>query len=692
MSVFEHGRFKIVSPLQHPYKHSLSEYSYSHSALGTAVSTVEQALDWIFNVLYPYATEAVDTYADLPAVGNTINDFRIVLADENHSNTMTGYRWEQREGDASAEWKLVYKLAWGETEVISGVLSKTQDMYVYRHGYDDVDKDGVALTGVNAGQHIYGGASASSHLNLHANSGDGVGAQTGYIQAFDNMRPSADSTWSLGTTTERWLKIWTDEIQIGTMVLTDDSITSTDGAISFGDDTIATSSSISAGTLTISSGTIVDSGGVVSFGDEIVITTGNMGCAALTASAACTLATGTTIGTLTLADASITDSGGTVGFGSDTISTSGSIEGGSVSGTTVSGGNLTIASGSISDTSGNISLGDDNLSTTGIITAERVNVNNIRLDGNTVSSTDTNGNVIIDPNGSGLIEFGAAIFPTTTSEWDIGKTGNVWNDLWIDGNIQDGTNTFSIANLMTFRAVGTPNSGDGLFWDGSKWVASAPDTEIDHGTISGLTDSDDHTQYVLLAGRTGGTQIYGSDTTTENLTLSPNSADATGSVIWTTNLSPAGDNAEDIGGSSNYIKDLYIKGQLKNARLENFTTAGRPSASASYPGRIIWDTDLEDVFIDKGGTWLQLMVDRWEWEDDTNWDGATSTVTYTVDGSVEASRGQITDARKAIWQFKDNSNNHVIMDATIDHPAANQVRVTFDGNLPAGTYRLIGIA
>ena len=38
------------------------------------------------------------------------------------------------------------------------------------------------------------------------------------------------------------------------------------------------------------------------------------------------------------------------------------------------------------------------------LTASQVNVDNLRLDGNTISSTDTNGNVTIDPDGTGVVD------------------------------------------------------------------------------------------------------------------------------------------------------------------------------------------------------------------------------------------------------------------------------------------------
>lgn len=62
----------------------------------------------------------------------------------------------------------------------------------------------------------------------------------------------------------------------------------------------------------------------------------------------------------------------------------------------------------------------------------------------------------------------------------------------------------------------------------------------DHGGLNGLTD-DDHTQYALLAGRTGGQTLIGSDTATQNLTLTPNSGATDGAVIIASSTTNATD-------------------------------------------------------------------------------------------------------------------------------------------------------
>lgn len=694
MSIFEHQRWEIWNAAQHPYKHSISDFSYSNPALGSSVVNFEQAMDWVFAVLYPNTQAAVDEVADLPSVGNTVNDMRVVL-DDGDGKAAT-YRWEQREGDGSAKWYKIYDMDWGYDSILSGFLTQTQDVYVNKYGRDDLDSDGVALTGANAGQHIFGGLSASTHLTLHANSGDGTGAQTGYIQAADNVRPTADSTWSLGTTAERWLKIWTDEITVGTMTIAGGSIEDSSGLIDLGATDLTTTGSITAGSITMSgtagtfgtttvdNGVISDTTGAISFADENLTTTGTI-----------------TVGSLVLNDASITDSSGTISFGDENLTTTGDITAADFFGTTGDFGNILISGNTIAstDVNGDILLdpngtGDVQIVSGILLTLDiqatgdvdvtgSLAVDNLLLDANTLSSTNLNGNVIIDPNGTGLIEFGAAVFPTTDSTWDIGKTGNVWNKLWLDGAIGDGTTEITSATLQSLRDINSgAASGMSLFYDGSKWVASAPDTEIDHGAVGGLTD-DDHTQYALLAGRAGGQSLTGGTAAGDDLTLESTSNGSKGNIFFSSVPAPTTDDATHLGAAANRWDNLYMTGEAIGMRLANYTTAGRPAASASNPGRIVWDTDLEDIFVDVGGSWRQITNEYYYVEDTTGWDGSATSVSYDVSSQVDNSRAMI-------WTLKDNSNDYEQIGAEIDFPTATSVRVTVGIPLAAGTYTLVG--
>jgi len=72
----------------------------------------------------------------------------------------------------------------------------------------------------------------------------------------------------------------------------------------------------------------------------------------------------------------------------------------------------------------NVSTGAVNLETPA---ADRLDVDNIRIDGNTISSTDTNGDITLDPNGTGKVAVPAAIEATTSTHANASvfkSTGN----------------------------------------------------------------------------------------------------------------------------------------------------------------------------------------------------------------------------------------------------------------------------
>lgn len=92
-------------------------------------------------------------------------------------------------------------------------------------------------------------------------------------------------------------------------------------------------------------------------------------------------------------------------------------------------------------------------------------VDNLNLSGNTISSTDTNGNVVIAPDGTGVVSVTAApVVPSTDRSDSIGSATNSWDNVYADGlTFDDGTNilgtyedTTSFTPTITFggAAVG----------------------------------------------------------------------------------------------------------------------------------------------------------------------------------------------------------------------------------------------
>jgi len=692
----QHHRYLIHNGNQHPYRHSLTEFLYSHPSLPPGeVINVEQAINWLFGVIYPQTQDAVATPAALPLAGNTLNDYRVVLDDGD--GKAASYRWEQREGDVAPLWYKIYDMDWGEDSILSNFLLKTQDVYVYRFGVDDLDETGTPFAGDLAGQRIYGGATAGTHLLLYANSGDGTGPNTGFIQFGDDSRPLVDSSVSLGTDLYRFLNFFTDEANVSTMQILGGSIIDSTGSIDFSTNNLSTDGTVSVGTLLLAGGSITDGSGLIDFDDENLTTTGTVTADNVQAlGSASAFFSGTTIGTLTLGDGSIVDSGGLIDFD------------------------------------------DENLTTTGIGTFGQVDVDNLSLDGNTFSSSagniivvpfadllvnantfitgdlDVSGQVVIGPADdleitattfisenaftfstiagdinidpfTEVANFVATVKPNVDDTYDLGLPATRWQDLFLSGVIGDGTNTTDISVIMSLRdiLVGV-GAGDSIFYDGTKFVSSAPDTEIDHGVISGLAD-DDHLQYALLAGRNGGQTLIGDSAASGNLVLESTSNATKGHVRFASNLVPNADATFDIGTSGLRVGDLYIAGQGIGFRLENTTSGGLPAASASNVGRITWATDINQMYVDTGGTWKKLTSDKHVVQDAVNWDGVNTSHPYDVSADVD-------DARFAVWDFLDNTNSFRSVQGAVLTKTATTVTVTFTIPPASGTYTLVGVA
>jgi hypothetical protein len=668
---------------------------------------MESALNYITAVLYPNAKPAVANQAALPTVGNSINDYRVV--NDDGDGKAAGYRWEQREGEASPSWHKIADVDWGSESILQEWQNRTQDLWVMRYGYDDIDQTGAAVTGIYAGQRIFGGKSANTNMTLSANSGDGTGAQTGFVQVTDNFRPTTNGTLSLGTTGNRWLKLWTNDVQAGTLNLVAGQITDSSGAISFDNENLSTTGTVTIGNFLINGTTnkITNSAGTVDFDNENVTTTGDGTFNKITATgAASTLKSGTQIGDFTITDGNIASASATVSFNALNLTTTGN-----VTGTQANGGNLRLSGNALTATNANgsiainpagtgtITLGSalTTSSTVGITSTLTVtgqaNVDNLRLDGNVLSTTDLNGTLQLLPNGTGNILVGGNLYPSTGGVQDLGQSGSLWRKLWISGSI-GGATEITIADLMTLRNTPYRDSartiaaqaGDSLFYDGSQWLASAPDTEIQHSGLSGLTTGDSgHTQFVMLAGRAGGQSIIGGTGAGENINLESTSNATKGFVQVKDTVRPFTDAVyttswagTDLGHSSFRFKDVITVGEFKGLRLENLGSA--PASSSQKVGRLIFVTADENVYVDTGTTVKQVGGSRFY--TDTTWNGTDTVKNVTVSG---------TDARLAIWQLKDNVNDFNVIYCELKATTSTNVRITVGSPLPAGSYRLVGV-
>jgi hypothetical protein len=703
--IFDKHRFEIWTQAQHPYKHTLSDFGYSNPAV-PGVSDINSAFNWIFKVLYPTAKPAVNTTAALPTIGNVLNDYRVVLDDGD--GNQAGYRWEQREGEVVASWHKVFDFDWSTDSILAAFQDITQDLYIYQKGKSDLDPSGNVITGLYAGQNVYGGNLANQNLTLYANSGDGVGPHTGFVQVDDTFRPTVHNTYNLGTATNSWRDAYVrGSVFINTLTLTSGSITDSSGTINFGSTILTTtgnitgaivtgSTSLKTGTMTITGGSIADTSGAISFGSANLSTTGTI-----------VAASGSQLADFTFTTGSLVSASPTISFGANNLSTTGTLGAGNATLTRMDSDNVRVDGNTISILNSNGSLIlqangtgivdiqnamttlDQTVTGTLSVTGQ-LNADNLRLDANTISSTNLNGNIILSPNGSGLIQVGSSILPSS-GVIDLGAIASLFQNLYLSGGISDGTTSISQATLQSLRGINTGvTAGMTIFWSGSAWVPSLPDTEIDHTTIGNLTLGDSgHTQFVMLSGRAGGQIIQGGTATSEHLTLESTSNATKGKVktkdsfvAFTAPTYSGGWTGTDLGAVSAEFNNIYTKGELVGGRLQNVLSTSLPSASGQNVGRVAWATDVNKIYVDMGGTWK--VIGAGKYVSDTSWNGVQTTQTFTVSASID-------DARNSLWAIHDNANDFEQIFCTIKAISATQVSVTVSPALPAGSYRLIGI-
>lgn len=218
-----------------------------------------------------------------------------------------------------------------------------------------------------------------------------------------------------------------------------------------------------------------------------------------------------------------------------------------------------------------------------------LNIDNLTLDGNTITSTDTNGNIILDPNGSGTINLNGPVNFAASSTF----TGL----LNADGGIAVDTNAFTVAgdgtgdtliagtlgvtgestlasatisDLTDNRVViaGTAGSleDDANFtFDGTTLALVSDYTQTGTGTVTGQWNVDN----LRLDGN-----VLSTTNTNGNLTLTPN---GTGYVVISgTNglIIPVGTNAQQGPSVDGAIRLNSTSGQFEGYSNSNWSSLG----------------------------------------------------------------------------------------------------------------------
>ena len=144
----------------------------------------------------------------------------------------------------------------------------------------------------------------------------------------------------------------------------------------------------------------------------------------------------------------------------------------------------------------------------------------------------------------------------------------------------------------------------------------------------------------------------------------------------------AGWNGVDLGEPSLRYANIYSRGEHFGCRPENVTSGTLPASGANNAGRMVFATDNNKLYVDTGTAFIVAGIAKYS--QDVAFDGIATTVNVDVSS-------QITDARTAIIQLLDNSNDFERIYTSIKATSASNVRIETNAPLPAGSYRLVVI-
>ncbi len=586
-----------------PYTSTSAEtLTYGNEA--TTGTTVRAALDWIFASLYPNTKDSVDTTALLPATGNTLNDYRVVLNDGD--GKAAGYRWEMREGDAAAKWYKIHDMDWSSNAILSAFSNIAHELYVHKRGRTDTDDTGNPIAGLYAGQKIHGGSTSGQNLTLNANSGDGVSAESGYVQSDNSIRPTSDNALDLGTISLRFrdlllsrnLTDGTNSVTVANLKTAFDHVSNTSNPHVTGYDNLANK----LGILTVN--------GDVS------------GSVDLSLSGAKTL-------TVAVLDDSHAHTTATItGFAEDVYDNTALI----LQDTT----NITWTKNDVT----NQITGDVTVTTVDVTDIDSPVVNNI-LASNTTGTAWVAAIPTVELTGDVT---GSAVYSSATAKWSLATTVvttplpftlsnktftsaagtpttvtatahglQTGETVKIFGSSFNGVHTVTRIDANTFTVPATtaaissgyyiPQYGQLLYnpTTGNFQVAKEFE-QISHSELSDLATMDDHTQYVAKDGRAGGQTVKGGTASGNSLVLESTSHATKGTIQASDTLTPvatavysAGWTGTNLGASSKLWNDLYMAGEAKGLRAENL--GALPANSGTSVGRMVffggkpyWDT------------------------------------------------------------------------------------------------------
>lgn len=274
-----------------------------------------------------------------------------------------------------------------------------------------------------------------------------------------------------------------------------------------------------------------------------------------------------------------------------------------------------------------------------------INVDNLKLDGNTLSSTNTNGNVVLAPNGDGDVQLDADTVRVGDSNNDVTITTNGTGDLTLNTNsgtdsgsieIQDGANTNIIITADGTGKLELAN-GDITTSASSGSDAAGQDLTIQAGASTGNAAGGDMVFQTTPAGAGSGTNL---NSYTTVLTLTDDSKMQIGTSTAVNSILDEDDMNSDSATAlatqqsiKKYVDDQVATADTWSEVLANGATSGSTDPEIDSGQKLKTNT-IEETTADAG-----VKVDTFTLKDNEVSIDATSG-TDTAGTSVTVNSGQ----------------------------------------------------
>ena len=319
-----------------------------------------------------------------------------------------------------------------------------------------------------------------------------------------------------------------------------------------------------------------------------------------------------------------------------------------------------------------------------------INVDNLKLDGNTLSSTNTNGNVVLAPNGDGDVQLDADTVRVGDSNTDVTITTNGTGDLTLNTNggtnsgsieIQDGVNTNII---VTANGTGKLELANGDITTSASTGSDAAGTDltIQAGASTGNAAGGDMVFQTTPAGAGSGTNLNSYTTVltlTDDSKLKIGTSTAVSSILDEDDMSS---NSATALSTQQSIK-AYVDAQVGTVDtlaevLGNGNTTGGTNISITSGDKIVTGSN-DNLVLEPGGTGnVNISAD-----------------TLAVIGAEGESAALVLSADEAddnpdIWRIVSNTGNTLGIENQISGSTVSHLTITPNATVANSTFAVAG--